>query len=88
MPTAEDPEGIMDILEGCASGLGCRLVAAERHSESRSDGGVDVQEDNGRWHVSVAFDAEVPGPVVFDGTLMVPLGASTLAVNPRRPRAD
>ena len=88
VPTAEDPEGIMDILEGCASGLGCRLVEAERHSDSRSDGGIDVQEDNGRWHVSVAFDAKVPGPVVFDSTLMVPLGATTLAVNPRRPRAD
>ena len=88
VPTAEDPEGIMDILEECASGLGCRLVGAERHSDSRSDGGVDVQEDNGRWHVSVAFDAKVPGPVVFDSTLMVPLGATTLAVNPRRPRAD
>ena len=86
--TAEEPEGIMDILEECASGLGCRLVAAERHSDSRSDGGIDVQQDNGRWHVSVAFDAKVPGPVVFDGTLMVPLGATTLAVNPRRPRAD
>ena len=88
VPTAEDPEGIRDILEECASGLGCRLVEAERHSDSRSDGGVDVQENNGRWHVSVAFDAKVPGPVVFDGTLMVPLGATTLAVNPRRPRTD
>ncbi len=88
VPTAEDAEGIMDILEGGASGLGCRLVGAERHSDSRSDGGVDVQEDNGRWHVSVVFDAKVPGPVVFDGALMVPLGATTLAVNPRRPRAD
>ena len=78
----------MDILEECASGLGCRLVGAERHSDSRSDGGVDVQEDNGRWHVSVVFDAKVPGPVVFDGTLMVPLGATILAVNPRRPRTD
>ena len=47
-----------------------------------------MQENNGRWHVSVAFDAKVSGPVVFDGTLMVPLGATTLAVNPRRPRAD
>ena len=83
VPTAEDAEGIMDILEGGASGLGCRLVGAERHSDSRSDGGVDVQEDNGRWHVSVVFDAKVPGPVVFDGALMVPLGATTLAVNPR-----
>lgn len=88
VPTAEDPEGIRDMLKKCASGLGCRLVGAERHSDSRSDGGVDVQEDNGRWHVSVAFDAELPGPVVFDGTLMVPLGATTLAVNPRRPRTD
>ena len=78
----------MDMLKECASGLGCRLVEVERHSESRSDGGVDGQEDSGRWHVSVAFDAEVPGPVVFDGTLMVPLGATTLAVNPRRPRTD
>ena len=88
VPTAEGPERIVSLLEECASGLGCRLVEAERHSDSRSDGGVDVQEDNGRWHVSVAFDAEVPGPVVFDGTLMVPLGATTLAVNPRRPRTD
>ncbi|AMD98871.1 CRISPR-associated protein [Actinomyces oris] len=88
VPTAEEPEGIMDILEECASGLGCRLVGAERHSDSRSDGGVDVQENNGRWHVSIAFDAVVPGPVVFDGSLMVPLGSTTLAVNPRRPRAD
>ena len=88
VPTAEDPEGIRDMLKKCASGLGCRLVGAERHSDSRSDGGIDVQEDNGRWHVSVAFDAEVPGPVVFDGALMVPLGATTLAVNPRRPRTD
>ena len=88
VPTAEEPEHIVSLLEECASGLGCRLVEAECHSESRSDGGIDVQEDNGRWHVSVAFDAEVPGPVVFDGTLMVPLGATTLAVNPRRPRTD
>ena len=88
VPTAEVPEGIRDMLKKCASGLGCRLVGAERHSDSRSDGGVDVQEDNGRWHVSVTFDAKVPGPVVFDGGLMVPLGAATLAVNPRRPRAD
>ena len=88
VPTAEDPEGIRDMLKKCASGLGCRLVGAERHSDSRSDGGIDVQEDNGRWHVSVVFDAEVPGPVVFDGTLMVPLGARTLAVNPRRSRTD
>ena len=88
VPTAEEPEGIMDILEECASGLGCRLVEVERHSDSRSDGGVDVQQDNGCWHVSVTFDAEVPGLVVFDGTLMVPLGATTLAVNPRRPRTD
>ena len=88
VPTAEDPEGIMRMLKECASGLGCGLVEVERHSESRSDGGIDVQEDNGRWHVSVAFDAVVPGPVVFDGALMVPLGATTLAVNPRRPRAD
>ena len=88
VPTAEEPEHIVSLLEECASGLGCRLVAAERHSDSRSDGGIDVQQDNGRWHVSVAFDAKVPGPVVFDGTLMVPLGATTLAVNPRRPRAD
>ena len=88
VPTAEDPEGIRDMLKKCASGLGCRLVGAERHSDSRSDGGIDVQENNGRWHVSVAFDAKVPGPVVFDGTLMVPLGARTLAVNPRRPRTD
>ena len=88
VPTAEEPERIVSLLEECASGLGCRLVEVERHSESRSDGGVDVQEDNGRWHVSVAFDAEVPGPVIFDGTLMVPLGATTLAVNPRRPRTD
>ena len=88
VPTAEDPESIIRMLKKCASGLVCRLVEAERHSDSRSDGGVDVQEDNGRWHVSVAFDAKVPGPVVFDGTLMVPLGASTLAVNPRRPRTD
>ena len=88
VPTAEEPEHIVSLLEECASGLGCRLVAAERHSDSRSDGGVDVQEDNGRWHVSVAFDAKVPGPVVFDGTLMVPLRATTLAVNPRRPRVD
>lgn len=88
LPTAEEPERIVSLLEECASGLGCRLVGAERHSDSRSDGGVDVQEDNGRWHVSVTFDAKVPGPVVFDGTLMVPLGATTLAVNPRRPRAD
>ena len=88
VPTAEEPEGIMDILEECASGLGCRLVEAERHSDSRSDGGVDVQEDNGRWHVSVTFDAKVPGPVVFDGGLMVPLGATTLAVNPRRLRTN
>ena len=86
--TAEEPEHIVSLLEECASGLGCRLVEAERHSDSRSDGGIDVQEDNGRWHVSVAFDAKVPGPVVFDGALMVPLGAATLAVNPRRPRAD
>ena len=78
----------MRMLKERVSGLGCRLVEAERHSDSRSDGGIDVQEDNGRWHVSVAFDAVVPGPVVFDGTLMVPLGATTLAVNPRRPRAD
>ena len=88
VPTAEEPERIVSLLEECASGLGCGLVGAERHSDSRSDGGVDVQEDNGRWHVSVAFDSEVPGPVVFDGALMVPLGAATLAVNPRRPRAD
>ena len=88
VPTAEEPERIVSLLEECASGLGCGLVGAERHSDSRSDGGVDVQENNGRWHVSVAFDAEVPGPVVFDGTLMVPLGATTLAVNPRRPRTD
>ena len=88
VPTAEEPERIVSLLEECASGLGCRLVEAERHSDSRSDGGVDVQENNGRWHVSVAFDAKVPGPVVFDGTLMVPLGATTLAVNPRRPRTD
>ena len=88
VPTAAEPEHIVSLLEECASGLGCRLVEAERHSESRSDGGVDVLEDNGRWHVSVAFDAKVPGPVVFDGTLMVPLGAATLAVNPRRPRTD
>lgn len=88
VPTAEEPERIVSLLEECASGLGCGLVGAERHSDSRSDGGVDGQEDNGRWHVSVAFDAEVPGPVVFDGGLMVPLGATTLAVNPRRPRAD
>jgi len=88
VPTAEDPEHIVSLLEECASGLGCGLVGAERHSDSRSDGGVDVQEDNGRWHVSVTFDAKVPGPVVFDGTLMVPLGATTLAVNPRRPRTD
>ena len=88
VPTAEEPEHIVSLLEECASGLGCRLVGAERHSDSRSDGGIDVQEDNGRWHVSVAFDAVVPGPVVFDGALMVPLGATTLAVNPRRPRAD
>ena len=88
VPTAEDPESIIRMLKKCASGLGCRLVEAERHSDSRSNGGVDVQEDNGRWHVSVAFDAKVPGPVVFDGALMVPLGAATLAVNPRRPRAD
>lgn len=88
VPTAEDPERIRDMLKKCASGLGCGLFGAERHSDSRSDGGVDVQEDNGRWHVSVAFDAKVPGPVIFDGTLMVPLGATTLAVNPRRPRAD
>ena len=83
-----EPERIMRMLKERASGLGCRLVEAECHSESRSDGGIDVQENNGRWHVSVAFDAVVPGPVVFDGTLMVPLGATTLAVNPRRPRAD
>ena len=88
VPTAEDPESIIRMLKKCASGLVCRLVEAERHSDSRSDGGVDGQEDSGRWHVSVDFDAEVPGPVVFDGTLMVPLGASTLAVNPRRPRTD
>ena len=88
VPTAEDPESIIRMLKKCASGLVCRLVEAERHSDSRSDGGIDVQEDNGRWHVSVVFDAEVPGPVVFDGTLMVPLGASTLAVNPRRSRTD
>lgn len=88
VPTAEDPEGIMRMLKKCALGLGCGLVEVERHSESRSDGGIDVHEDNGRWHVSVAFDAVVPGPVVFDGALMVPLGATTLAVNPRRPRAD
>ena len=88
VPTAEDPEHIVSLLEECASGLGCGFVGAERHSDSRSDGGIDVQEDNGRWHVSVAFDAKVPGPVVFDGTLMVPLGATTLAVNPRRPRTD
>ena len=88
VPTAEEPEHIVSLLEECASGLGCGFVGAERHSDSRSDGGVDVQEDNGRWHVSVAFDAEVPGPVVFDGGLMVPLGAATLAVNPRRPRTD
>ena len=88
VPTAEDPEHIVSLLEECASGLGCRLVGAERHSDSRSDGGVDVQENNGRWHVSVTFDAKVHGPVVFDGTLMVPLGATTLAVNPRRPRTD
>ena len=88
VPTAEEPEHIVSLLEECASGLGCRLVGAERHSDSRSDGGVDGQEDNGRWHISVAFDAEVPGPVVFDGALMVPLGATTLAVNPRRPRTD
>ena len=86
--TAEEPERIVSLLEECASGLGCGLVGAERHSDSRSDGGADVQEDNGRWHVSVAFDAKVPGLVVFDGTLMVPLGAATLAVNPRRPRTD
>lgn len=88
VPTAEEPEHIVSLLEECASGLGCRLVEVERHSDSRSEGGVDVQHDNGRWHVSVTFDAEVPGPVVFDGTLMVPLGATTLAVNPRRPRTD
>lgn len=88
VPTAEEPERIVSLLEECASGLGCGLVGAERHSDSRSDGGFDGQEDNGRWHVSVAFDAEVPGPVVFDGTLMVPLRATTLAVNPRRPRVD
>ena len=88
VPTAEEPERIVSLLEECASGLGCGLVGAERHSDSRSDGGVDGQENNGRWHVSVAFDAEVPGPVVFDGALMVPLGATTLAVNPRRPRTD
>ncbi len=88
VPTAEEPERIVSLLEECASGLGCGLVKVERHSESRSNGGVDVQEDNGRWHVSVAFDAEVPGPVVFDGALMVPLGATTLAVTPRRPRTD
>ena len=88
VPTAEEPERIVSLLEECASGLGCRLVGAERHSDSRSDGGIDVQENNGRWHVSVAFDAKVPGPVVFDGALMVPLEATTLAVNPRRPRTD
>ena len=88
VPMAEEPERIVSLLEECASGLGCRLVGAERHSDSRSDGGIDVQENNGRWHVSVAFDAKVPGPVVFDGTLMVPLGATSLAVNPRRPRTD
>ena len=88
VPTAEEPERIVSLLEECASGLGCGFVGAERHSDSRSDGGVDVQEDNGRWHVSVAFDAKVPGPVGFDGALMVPLGATTLAVNPRRPRTD
>ena len=88
VPTAEEPEHIVSLLEECASGLGCGLVGAERHSDSRNDGGINVQEDNGRWHVSVAFDAEVPGPVVFDGALMVPLGATTLAVNPRRPRTD
>ena len=88
VPTAEEPERIVSLLEECASGLGCGLVGAERHSDSRSDGGVDGQEDNGRWHISVAFDAELPGPVVFDGALMVPLGATTLAVNPRRPRTD
>ena len=88
VPTAEEPEGIIRMLKKCASGLGCKFVEAERHSDSRSDGGIDVQENDGRWHVSVAFDAVVPGPVVFDGTLMVPLGATTLAVNPRRPRAD
>ncbi|WP_232023045.1 type I-G CRISPR-associated protein Csb2 [Actinomyces viscosus] len=87
VPTAEAPERIKSMLEECASRLDRRVVDAERHTDSRSDGGVDIQEDNGCWHVSVTFDAVVSGPVIFDGVLMVPLGTTALAVNPQRPHA-
>lgn len=80
VPTPVDDATLLEASRSLARSLGVVLTGVEAHEASRSEGAVDVDGDHGLRHVTVQVDAAVPGPVSLDGALLVPAGASGLAV--------
>ena len=84
VPTEMGSKVAVDRSKGVAERLGVGLQRVERHKFAFADVGPDVQEPSTAYHLSVAFDREVSGPVVLDKVWFVPRGATGLAVNERR----
>ena len=73
-------------LTALAEELGAHVLWAGTHRQAGGCVGADVQEPTALRHVSMELDRPVSGPVVLEGVWMVPVSASRLAVNAKRPR--
>ncbi|WP_194948950.1 type I-U CRISPR-associated protein Csb2 [Actinomyces trachealis] len=84
VPVRRDPGQLREELEALAARHQVRLVDAGLHRHACAEVGVTAGCDSGARHVTLRFDAGVAGPVVLGGVMMSPMGASGLAVNPKR----
>lgn len=71
-------------LESLAARHQVRLVDAGLHRHACAEVGAAAGCDSDAKHVTLRFDTAVAGPVVLNSVMMSPLGASGLAVNPKR----
>lgn len=85
VPVAGSDTELEHRLTELADRLGARVVCAGAHRQAAGCVGADVQEPTALRHLSVTFDRPVSGPVVLEEVWMVPMGASRLAVNAKRP---
>lgn len=84
VPVRRAPDQLRAELESLAARHQVRLVDAGLHRHARAEVGVEAGCDSEARHVTLRFNDAVPGPVVLGGVMMSPLGASGLAVNPKR----
>lgn len=87
VPVRRAPDQLRAELESLAARHQVRLVDAGLHRHARAEVGFEAGCDSEARHVTLRFNEAVPGPVVLGGVMMSPLGASGLAVNPKRPSA-